>query len=238
MKFSRWVFPLCVVALVGVAGCSDDDPLTPPEVPKAAAAEGAIDAVLVEIIDPLFTVIGFLEDAATQVAPGSRLPCPTLGPVCNPGSLTCSDVGSQGVQFTASGCTTVYNGETVTMDGQVTVLPLISSAAITFNSFSVNLSTALSGAVLLDPAGCSTTLDIVAADGTILDGFIVACGNADPSGASSLLIVVDSPGLGFFRIVFAFDGSGTATAMVELNNVPVASCTVDLNALDATCVDL
>lgn len=237
MKMSRSGLLLCVVALIGFAGCSDDDPLTPPEVPTAAAAEAAIDSVLVEIVDPLFTVIEFFQNAAT-LAPATRVPCPTLGPVCSTGTLSCLDVGTQGVQFTTSGCTTTYNGETVTMDGQVTVLPMQSAVSITFSSFSVNGSTALSGAVMVDSNACSTTVNIVAADGTTLDGFIVACGNANPGSTSSMLIVVDSPGLGVFNIVFTFDGTGIAVAAVALNGVPVASCTVDLNALDASCVNL
>ena len=109
---------------------------------------------------------------------------------------------------------------------------------ITFNNFSVNGSTGLSGAVTVDSAACMTTVDIAAADGTTLEGFIVACGSAYPGSTSSMLVVVDSPGLGSFNILFTFDGSGTAVAAVALNGVPVASCNVDLDALDASCVDL
>lgn len=242
MKKSKWTALLCVVALIGVAGCSDDDndPIVPADNVNAATAEAALEGALVEVVDPIFTVIDFLAEGLFAPAPASRgeLICPDVSAVCSSGTLSCSEAGLQGLDFVATGCTTLYDGETITLDGDVTVLPGLSTILITFLSFSVNGNTQISGVVALDDNDCSADVDLLADDGTVVDGVIIDCDDNDPDVGSEFTIIVDAPGIGVFVIVFDFDGSGSANASVTSDGEPVASCTVDLDTLDATCTDL
>ena len=241
MKRPRWLLLLCVVALVGVAGCSDDDDvLTPPDVGTAAAAEGAINSALTDIVDPFLTVIELFDAlTAPPPAPMSRggLSCPIVSGICTSGNLTCTPGGTD-LTFGASSCSAFYDGSTILIDGTLAVLPSISSTLFTFTSFSANSSSPISGTVTLDQLACSTAINVAAVDGTTLSGLLIDCTDDNPDAGSNLTIVVDVSGVGMFTIVFTFDNTSVAAAAVSLNGTPAAACSVDLNALVADCVDL
>jgi hypothetical protein len=232
---------LCIVAMLAVTSCSDDDNnvMAPPT--GAAAAEAAIEDALDSVIDPLVTLLDFIVDYLS-VADGATdgLACPDTTGACNPGSLTCTD--GIPLQFDFSGCSVVGASPALSVDGNVDYTPstIPPWGGYLLGGLSVNGSTGLNGTVTLTD-DCNWSWNITADDGTVTNASLVLCTGARgtseyPLGESSLSIFSETSA-GFVSAYFTFDGTQTASVMVFLDETLTAQCTVDLETFDATCTD-
>lgn len=240
MKHSRWLIFLCVLATLGLTGCSDDDDDVISIPTGAAAAEAAIEDALETVIDPLITLVEFAVDFLGVDDGTDGIGCPDTTGACTPGSLACTPNGDV-LEFDFGGCTITGSNPALSVDGGVDYTPLVPPwGSYSLNGVSVNGSTGLFGIVSL-PDECHWNWNITADDGTSTNAALVLCqtvrgASEYPLGDSTLFISAETSG-GFLTVSFTFDGSQTAGATAFLDDSLIATCSVDLETFNATCID-
>jgi hypothetical protein len=243
MNKSKWFAVMCIVALVGVAGCSDDDddPLTPDVSGEATAAaiELAMENALDDVVDPLFDIIEFVQDnfLSAPVAASRGVACPDLTGVCGEppsGSVTCTPT-LEGLQFDFVGCNAVLDGTSIIIDGTATLAGTLASAILGLQGLSLDGGVAITGTVTFSSDECeSADISITAADNTGVLGIVVVCFEYPESTSSMVLNVTVLEEV--YTITFIFDGTGTAIAIATDNSgATIADCEVNLDSLAATC---
>jgi len=238
MKHSKWLILLCVVATLGLTGCSDDDDVVIPPAPGPAAAEAVIEDALETVIDPLLTLMEFAIDFLSADDGTDVIGCPDTSGVCNPGSLTCTE-GTSALEFDFSGCTILGTSPALSVSGEVYHTPSLPPWGV-YNLYgvSVNGSTGLTGPVTLADE-CTWTWSITAADGTHTNASLILCqtvrGASEYPLSGSALVIAAVTSAGFMTSNFTFDGTRTASATVLLDESPLAQCSVDLETFNATC---
>jgi hypothetical protein len=222
----------CVVALIGITGCSDDDDPVDLNGSAAdvAAAEAALNVALDEIADPLEFLGQLIEMLNPNPAPPGTsrvVPCPVS---CLSGEIACTEAGVLNVTFT--NCE--ISGSDMTVDGAITVNPLTLSA--TFTEVSINGSAAMNGtASISNDTSCRLTLTELSIGDSEVNGNLFVCEEDDwPSAESALVITVVANG-DVYVITMDFDGTSTAGAGVTKNGIPVATCNVNLDTLVGSC---
>jgi len=238
MKSSKWLILLCVVATLGLNGCSDDDDDVIPGPPGPAAAEAAIEDALETVIDPLLTLVDFAVEFLSVDDGTDGIGCPDTTGACNPGTLACTE-GATALEFDFGGCSIVGAAPPLTVSGGVDYTPSLPPwGAYTFNGVSVNGSTGLTGLVTLADE-CNWSWNISAANGTNTNASLVLCqtvrgASEYPLGDSTLFIAAETSA-GFLTVSFTFDGTQTAGATAFLDDSLIAQCSVDLETFNATC---
>jgi len=232
MKKSKWIVLACVVALIGVTGCSDDDDPVDLNGSAAdvAAAEAALNLALDEIRDPLEflgQLIEMLSPAPVPAGTTRVVPCPVS---CLSGEIACTEAGVLNVTFT--NC--AISGTDMTVDGAITVNPLTLSA--TFTDVSINGSAVMNGtASISNDTSCRLTLTELSIGDSEVNGNLFVCEEDDwPTEASALVITVVANG-DVYVITMDFDGTSMAGASVTKNGTPVATCGVNLDTLQGNC---
>jgi len=228
MNKSNWIILACVVALIGVTGCSDDD--DPLDIPNGdvAAAETVLDNALNEIGDPLGLVGQLLDLLIPFIPPASPsrvVPCEVS---CTSGTVECLDGGP----VTFESC--AISGTDLVVSGMLTVDPLTSSAA--FTDVSINGSAPMSGtAAIATDESCRLSLDDFSIGDSVVNGSLFVCENDPWPTEGSLLVITVVVGGDIFVFDIDFDGTSMATSAVTANGQLIATCTVNLDALDGDC---
>ena len=89
MKRSKLSVFVCVVALLGMTACSDDDEVI--NIPVSQQAAAALEGVFIEVIDPLAGFVEGMAEAVINAQPkGPSLVCPDVSGACSSGSVTAS----------------------------------------------------------------------------------------------------------------------------------------------------
>jgi len=237
MKYARWLALICLVAMMVTTGCSsdDDDPVLG-NGPATAVAETGLNETLNQVVDPVLEVVEFIEQTLLTLPPAPRAArgvatCPNTSGVCNPGSLTCQVV--TGLDFDFDQCTVSGAGASITLDGDISVVPGIGTTTVAFGSLTIDNGPALSGTLILTASTCGVQVDLAKNDGTLVNGYLSGCGPYPSSGSALSIQLVTQVGL--LLIDVYYDGSATAMATVWLDGEVVSNCTVDLDTLVGQC---
>jgi hypothetical protein len=220
---------VCVLALLGLLGCNDDDPagviVDPIDV---ATAEDALQQSLEEVVLPVLALFGFVAQLAQAPAPvgggGEGLPCE------GGGSYT---IGELDIQF--SDC--IENG--VVIDG-LFVITDPAGGTVTFN-LTVGGALVIGDGTLVPMGNCGPgftfaefgieTEELVAE----LGGTLEQCEGTFPEG---LLTLTVAGSFGDLEIEITFDGSADVTAILTDRSAGMVAATCSatlLPVVDATC---
>jgi hypothetical protein len=228
MKKPNWIVLACVVALIGVTGCSDDD--DPLDIPNGdvAAAETVLNNALAEFGDPLGLVGQLLDLLIPFVPPASPFRVVPCEVTCTSGTVECLEGGP----VTFDSCE--ISGTNMIVTGTLTVDAISKSAA--FTNVTINDSPPISGtAAIVIEDSCRLTLENFSIGDSVINGSVFLCED-DPYPTEGSLLVITVVFLGdTYVFEIEYNGTSTATATVTVDARPVATCTVDLDALDGDC---
>lgn len=218
---------VCLLALLPIVGCSDDDDLF--DVPVEEAVENGLDEALTTTVVPMVTFMGALGDFMSSPfarAPGG-LACPTTSSWCSSGNAVCT-TGFPGLDFDFNQC--AVDQEPITVDGGVNAVPG-STIALTFTNVVINGSSPMSGTGSIDSAACDYTVNVHSDDATVV-GLVTICDGVDDYPTA------DTLGIGFsdFQVLIVFNGTNTVPATATQNGLPVADCTINLDTFTSSCV--
>ena len=229
MKRSKkaWLALVCVVALLPVVGCNDDDVL---DVPVDQAVEAGLNSALTETIVPLVQFMGAVGDLLTapiaqRAVAGTA--CPDTSGWCSSGTATCSQ-GANGLDFDFDECQVVTGDAPLLLDGNVTAVPG-SPILLTLTNLFINNEAPISGTGQIDVNNCDYTVS-VATDAATIAGTVTKCDQDDyPTG--------DVVGIGFsgYLVTITFNGTNTAPAVATQDGTPVADCTINLDSFTSSC---
>jgi hypothetical protein len=224
----------CVLAMLGLSGCSSDDVAEILGVdPEGETAEAAVEGALNDVVVPLAT---FVEVATNLLFPSgptfAGIGCPDTTGWCSDDLAVSCAVGPGGLEFTFDSCVATDGEETITVTGGVNVT---GPSQLTLDNLQINGSAGLNGTMTLAPP-CDTIWNITADDGTFVTGTLVQCMSDNyPQSTSILVVTAQISGVGTVQMTFTFDGTITATAAVTLDSAPYANCSVNLDTYDASC---
>jgi hypothetical protein len=238
MKGSKWVCGICIVALLGVAGCSDDD--------DAGSFDGTFDEGTMQdltqaVISPTTLIWNFF----------FFLPAKAQGLAKTLGEEECQDI-SEDYCFlgTATGCET-YGRLSITfeecanggseLNGSVT---LDVTGKETFDAiYDLSFNTLqLNGTIPVDQSkGCLVeAIEQFSANTpffntTFDDGVIEYCG-PDDYGTGTLELILNSSGADLLLVLTFNNSSQIGVAISELGSGdPVGSCLSDLDSGESSC---
>jgi hypothetical protein len=235
MKRNKFALLVCLVALLGVTSCSDDDDDVI-NLPVTAQAEAAIEGVFNEVIDPLSEFVEAAIAVITAAQPKApALECPNMAGVCTSGDATC-DVDSSGtsLDFNFDECNVAEAG--VVVDGSVSVAPSgPTSFLMNLVGLSIDGSDPLSGSIEIDLTSCGQQWFIDAGSSIVLATVSVdSCDDDYPNNQSALQMTVFA-GNDVWVFTFNFTGTSTSSVFGTRNEEPVTQCTFDLDTYQADC---
>ena len=217
---------VCLVALLTVVGCSDDDVV---DVPVDQAVEAGLNDAMASTVVPLVTFLGTVGDLLS--APLARSPggfaCPDTSAWCGSGSADCT-VGANGLDFDFDECAVVGGDLPMTLDGNVTVVPG-SVVGLTLTNLFINNHPAISGTGTIDVANCEYSVNCHNSDASVV-GTVTQCDDDQYPTGETVVIGFDD-----FLVTIELNGLNPAAATATRDGTPVADCTLDLDTLTSSC---
>ncbi len=237
-RTQKWLALCCLVALLGVSGCSNDDENTPPL--NAASVQPVVQAAMTQVVVPMVTVVGVLATVTTAAQARAAQP---RGAICDP-AVNCSQGGTY--QICPTGATFTTCGEAgAVLDGAVTVTDPL-TLTVAFN-LDISGTTLVGPAQLHDVYTCgpgitfndltATADDVTANVNGTLELCALVSGTALPTGTLNTTCM--SSGL-TADVDLTFNGTPIVYAVVTdpSSGTVVATCSVGLlPSVTTTCYD-
>jgi hypothetical protein len=156
------------------------------------------------------------------------LACPNTSEWCNAGSVVCSVTGT-GYHFDFDECTAVTGDGPIILDGDIGVASG-TTIALTFTSFFINNSPAISGTGSINQSNCDYSVDVETSEAGVV-GTVTVCDKDPWPTGDQLLVSFDD-----FLLTITLDGSQFASVIATSGGSPVATCSIDLDSQPLTSV--